>query len=171
MRRKHSTCSRVQSLTWQFACLLLLAVQFDNYPSPGKNRESCHLLHQEASCHFLSLFPSHLDFISSCTCLFLAGQSDSVSSFNCGVCLIKTALFNQLSFAPVYLVKGITHYPISVSLTAIPPRHPFTHPRPPPPLSPSVPLCSHGPCMWHEAEPKHPGCPLQPSTVPDLVKF
>lgn len=36
VRRQHPTCSWSQSLTRQFACLSLLAVQFDNYPGRGK---------------------------------------------------------------------------------------------------------------------------------------
>lgn len=65
VRREHPTCSWSQSLTRQFVCLSLLAVQFDNYPGRGKKKFSCHLLHQEVPCHFPPPCPSPLDLTLS----------------------------------------------------------------------------------------------------------
>lgn len=174
-------CSLSQSSAGQFASLFLLAVQFDNYPGPGKKWRR-HLLHQEVTLHF-SLVSFPCGFYSLAHAYSAQCHSVSSSCFICGFFHINTwCLLSTLTWPPLFYFSQLlwlktfpllfSHYPPSLllspslSLTALPPWHPLT-----PPPSPSVPLCSHGPCMWHEAEPKHPGCPLQPFAVPDLVKF
>ncbi len=168
--RHHYMCMcQSQSLTWQFACLWL----FDNHPGCVKTKWSCHLLHQEVtSPHVLHL--SHVILFSLAhTYSVLASLIRSlvpvsfIYDFPINTVVSATQFFSSCHGFPVPLVKDfpslvIFFFSLSPSLSLPPPPHPH---------SLWVPLCSHGPCMWHEAEPKHPGCPLQPSTVPDLVKF
>lgn len=143
-----------------------------------------HLLHQEVN--ILSLFSTFTFAFFLCFLwVFLVFLLDILAIIlSLLASFSETHLFDDrpvplCAHFPVPLVKDFLSLVLfipTVSLSLTPSLTALLFPSPPPsslpqPSHPRVPLCSHGPCMWHEAKPKHPGCPLQPSTVPGLVKF
>lgn len=133
-------CSLSQSSAGQFASLFLLAVQFDNYPGPGKKWRR-HLLHQEVTLHF-SLVSFPVWILLSCACLFCPVSFCQQFLFHLWflshkdlVSFINSHLASTFLFFPALLIKDFPSFVFSL----------------PPLLSCSLPL---SPSL-----PSHPGTP------------
>lgn len=113
-------CSLSQSSAGQFASLFLLAVQFDNYPGPGKKWRR-HLLHQEVTLHF-SLVSFPCGFYSLAHAYSAQCHSVSSSCFICGFfhintwCLLSTLTWPPLTFLffPAPLIKDFPSFVFSL---------------------------------------------------------
>lgn len=175
-------CSLSQSSAGQFASLFLLAVQFDNYPGPGKKWRR-HLLHQEVTLHF-SLVSFPCGFYSLAHAYSAQWHSVSSSCFICGFFHINTwCLLSTLTWPPLFYFSQLlwlktfpllfSHYPplLSCSLPLSPslPSHPGTP-------SPLLPLpqchCVHmAPACDMKLSQNTPDARFSPSLFQTLLNF
>lgn len=145
MKAQHQPLENEQvklSSAGQFASLFLLAVQFDNYPGPGKKWRR-HLLHQEVTLHF-SLVSFPCGFYSLAHAYSAQWHSVSSSCFICGFFHINTwCLLSTLTWPPLFYFSQLlwlktfpllfSHYPpfslaLSLSLPHCPPTLAPPHP-------------------------------------------
>lgn len=112
-------CSLSQSSAGQFASLFLLAVQFDNYPGPGKKWRR-HLLHQEVTLHF-SLVSFPVWILLSCACLFCPVSFCQQFLFHLWflshkdlVSFINSHLASTFLFFPAPLIKDFPSFVFSL---------------------------------------------------------
>lgn len=155
---KADICSlQSQSLTWQFACHLLLAVQFDKCLSPGKRQAV-----SQGSSPLLSIAYVYFMFYCdvSSTCFFSLSPTNS--------CFMNSPTASFVHCSPVSLVKALSLQFFSLSVcVSLPSSNPPT-------TTLSLPRCHSvhmAPACDIEPSQNTPDARFSPPLFPTLLNF